>query len=105
MKILQSQAIFLKREFSSAGSEHLPYKQRVGGSNPSTPTAKQNIASKPLGRVAFVVYAGQGKLVSNLSRICNKGGRTLYDFDSNVLLPLGVEGATSGAERSGAKRS
>src|SRR5687767_15723623 len=27
-----------KREFSSAGSEHLPYKQRVGGSIPSTPT-------------------------------------------------------------------
>ena len=27
-------------EFSSAGSEHLPYKQRVGGSNPSTPTEK-----------------------------------------------------------------
>ena len=26
------------RAFSSAGSEHLPYKQRVGGSNPSTPT-------------------------------------------------------------------
>ena len=30
-----------KREFSSAGSEHLPYKQRVGGSNPSTPTQYQ----------------------------------------------------------------
>ena len=29
-----------KRAFSSAGSEHLPYKQRVGGSNPSTPTSK-----------------------------------------------------------------
>ena len=28
-----------KRAFSSAGSEHLPYKQRVGGSNPSTPTS------------------------------------------------------------------
>ena len=27
-----------KRELSSAGSEHLPYKQRVGGSNPSAPT-------------------------------------------------------------------
>ena len=27
-----------RRAFSSAGSEHLPYKQRVGGSNPSTPT-------------------------------------------------------------------
>ena len=33
-----------KREFSSAGSEHLPYKQRVGGSNPSTPTKKRFIA-------------------------------------------------------------
>ena len=28
--------------FSSAGLEHLPYKQRVGGSNPSTST-KSNI--------------------------------------------------------------
>ena len=28
------------RELSSAGSEHLPYKQRVGGSNPSTPTLR-----------------------------------------------------------------
>ena len=26
--------------FSSAGLEHLPYKQRVGGSNPSTPTPR-----------------------------------------------------------------
>ena len=30
----------LLRGFSSAGSEHLPYKQRVGGSNPSTPTKR-----------------------------------------------------------------
>ena len=28
--------------FSSAGSEHLPYKQRVGGSNPSTPTINKS---------------------------------------------------------------
>ena len=27
-------------EFSSVGSEHLPYKQRVTGSNPVTPTGK-----------------------------------------------------------------
>lgn len=27
-----------KGELSSVGSERLPYKQRVGGSNPSTPT-------------------------------------------------------------------
>ena len=33
---------FLKREFSSACFLHLPYKQRVGGSNPSTPTQFQN---------------------------------------------------------------
>ena len=31
------------RAFSSAGSEHLPYKQRVGGSNPSTPTKKKDL--------------------------------------------------------------
>jgi hypothetical protein len=31
----------LLRGFSSAGSEHLPYKQRVGGSNPSTPTTRR----------------------------------------------------------------
>ena len=31
--ILQSQ-----RAISAAGLEHLPYKQRVGGSNPSSPT-------------------------------------------------------------------
>ena len=31
-------AIPKRREFSSAGSEHLPYKQRVTGSNPVTPT-------------------------------------------------------------------
>jgi hypothetical protein len=31
---------FKKRELSSAGSEHLPYKQRVTGSNPVAPTQK-----------------------------------------------------------------
>ena len=31
---------FQTRAFSSVGLEHLPYKQRVGGSNPSTPTKK-----------------------------------------------------------------
>ena len=37
----------MKRAFSSAGSEHLPYKQRVGGSNPSTPTFRKR---KPINR-------------------------------------------------------
>ena len=31
----------IEREISSAGSEHLPYKQGVGGSNPSSPTNKK----------------------------------------------------------------
>ena len=31
------------RAFSSAGLEHLPYKQRVGGSNPSTPTRTRGL--------------------------------------------------------------
>ena len=31
-----------ERAFSSAGSERLPYKQRVGGSNPSTPTNRRS---------------------------------------------------------------
>ena len=30
----------VEREYSSAGLEHLPYKQRVLGSNPCTPTHK-----------------------------------------------------------------
>ena len=39
-----------RREFSSVGLEHLPYKQRVGGSTPSTPT------KRPAGmRVFFVI--------------------------------------------------
>jgi hypothetical protein len=33
------------REHSSAGSEHLPYKQRVGGSNPSAPTDYQPLTA------------------------------------------------------------
>jgi hypothetical protein len=39
------------REFSSAGSEHLPYKQRVTGSNPVIPTND----IKPFERKAFFV--------------------------------------------------
>ena len=35
-----------ERAFSSAGSEHLPYKQRVGGSNPSTPTKRSTLVGR-----------------------------------------------------------
>ena len=51
---LQEKVVFnTKREFSSAGSEHLPYKQRVGGSNPSAPTKKGLRISG-----AFLFYGG-----------------------------------------------
>ena len=42
------------RAFSSAGLEHLPYKQRVGGSNPSTPTTEP--ASPQDGRLFLCHY-------------------------------------------------
>ena len=45
------------REHSSAGSEHLPYKQRVRGSNPFAPTKKQK---DDLGRLfCFYAYASE----------------------------------------------
>ena len=40
MNYLCSPEPFMKWEPSSVGSERLPYKQRVGGSNPSAPTLK-----------------------------------------------------------------
>ena len=47
------------RAFSSAGSEHLPYKQRVGGSNPSTPTRNnESLGNKNnFGRLAQLVQS------------------------------------------------
>ena len=42
-----------QRELSSAGSERLPYKQRVGGSNPSAPTENETILKSS----RFFVYA------------------------------------------------
>ena len=41
IKIIDYFCILLKREHSSAGSEHLPYKQRVLGSNPCAPTTER----------------------------------------------------------------
>ena len=42
------------RAFSSAGLEHLPYKQRVGGSNPSTPTGVFPVISSEVAGFFFV---------------------------------------------------
>ena len=40
----------LNRALSSAGSERLPYKQRVGGSNPSAPTQEKDGSLAQLNR-------------------------------------------------------
>ena len=45
------------RAFSSAGSEHLPYKQRVGGSNPSTPTKQKQQKIKRLEKSKRFFYS------------------------------------------------
>jgi hypothetical protein len=37
-----------KGELSSAGSEHLPYKQRVTGSNPVAPTENKRVSEMEL---------------------------------------------------------
>ena len=44
------------RAFSSAGLEHLPYKQRVGGSNPSAPTLMKVFQQK-LGDLFVLIKA------------------------------------------------
>ena len=44
------------RAFSSAGLEHLPYKQRVGGSNPSTPTGVFPVISSEVAGFFLFIY-------------------------------------------------
>ena len=56
-----------ERAFSSVGLEHLPYKQRVGGSNPSTPTNKKEVRFEPL--FCFVFFEDAPSLL--LSYLCN----------------------------------
>ena len=47
--------VVLRREHSSVGLEHLPYKQRVGGSTPSAPT-KVETPSQFAERVFFFLW-------------------------------------------------
>ena len=49
------------RAFSSAGLEHLPYKQRVGGSNPSTPTGVFPVISSEVAGFFFCLYTSRLK--------------------------------------------
>ena len=92
---LQSQKA---REFSSAGSEHLPYKQRVGGSNPSTPTREIKSMTKPLNRVAFVVSVWVWEFTHKYPQIRQKY-RTKYGFVIDFI----SEG-TDGSQRNNRRR-
>ena len=57
-----------KGELSSAGSERLPYKQRVGGSNPSAPTTENQEVT--MIRDLFFLYRPQ-----NVQRKLRQEGR------------------------------
>ena len=61
------------RAFSSAGSEHLPYKQRVGGSNPSTPTKNEETYMRSLFCLYIFVVKKRGEVgFTNLSLYKNE---------------------------------
>ncbi len=55
---LHPQILKGKRELSSAGSEHLPYKQGVTGSNPVVPTKEKRVTLQKvtLFSISFVIY-------------------------------------------------
>ena len=61
MSVVTEKAVFLQPliegELSSAGLEHLPYKQRVTGSNPVAPT---NLKSSDLMQIKllFLLFGG-----------------------------------------------
>ena len=58
-----------QREYSSVGLEHLPYKQRVIGSNPITPTEKKSDCKDA---IAFLFYI--------FFKIYNSFFEYLFDF-------------------------
>ena len=62
--LLKSNIPQAKRELSSAGSEHLPYKQGVTGSNPVVPTKEnQTITIKSDCLIFFDTYKSKEKIV------------------------------------------
>ena len=66
------------RTFSSAGSERLPYKQRVGGSNPSTPTQEKEKISRRLLLFCFPAFAYRGVVDRPWSTVGREGHGNVY---------------------------
>ena len=67
----------MRREHSSVGSEHLPYKQRVGGSNPSAPTNFRKTFRKLRVFFVFILF---------YSQLYNLFNYIQLHFTSNYLL-------------------
>ncbi len=69
------------RAFSSAGLEHLPYKQRVGGSNPSTPTTLGSFQSGQMGQtVNLLLLASVVRIHHYPQKSCNLNGYNSFVF-------------------------
>ena len=66
---------FQKRALSSVGSERLPYKQRVGGSNPSAPT--RGVPCNPSGLQGFFMpFRFLSRMqTANCGEVTDKTGR------------------------------
>ena len=59
-----------ERALSSAGSERLPYKQRVGGSNPSAPTTPKSFSHLKQNRIAQAAQSKSGRLAQLVQSVC-----------------------------------
>ena len=80
-----------KGELSSVGSERLPYKQRVGGSNPSAPTTE----NQPL-TVMQVVFLFREHSSVGLERLLDKQEVS----GSNPLVPTNENQTVAGVRLS-----
>ena len=72
-------------EFSSAGSEHLPYKQRVGGSNTSTPTNEKFFEETSIISKSFLFLVGRqiylrGGAIRNKKRLYYERASIYFEF-------------------------
>ncbi len=90
------------RAFSSAGLEHLPYKQRVGGSNPSTPTTLGSFQSGQMGQtVNLLLLASVVRIHHYPRKSCSHMTAALFYFPQGRFknfLPPPSRKDTAGAD-------
>ena len=64
------------REHSSVGLEHLPYKQRVGGSTPSAPTEIKCLFKLLKRHFSFIIF------IINFVGQCDSQSIKLYQYEN-----------------------